>query len=105
MVGFGVHPSASLSSDDVKAWTLAGGRFVQINPLGQPAGVSLHQPWEDLTGGLMPTVAPVGWVAIVRPDKVVMHDGPGSQAASMLKQVMGVLGAPDVQACAQARFA
>jgi 3-(3-hydroxy-phenyl)propionate hydroxylase len=105
MVGFGVHPCASLSSDDVKAWTLAGGRFVQINPLGQPAGASLHQPWEDLTGGLMPTVAPVGWVAIVRPDKVVMHDGPGSQAASMLKQVMGVLGAPDVQACAQARFA
>jgi 3-(3-hydroxy-phenyl)propionate hydroxylase len=28
----------------------------------------------------------VGWVAIVRPDRTVMHDGPADAAAAMLRQ-------------------
>ncbi len=96
MVGFGVDPSASLSPEAVQAWHRAGGRFVQINPRGQHiAGTSTLKAWEDLTGGLMPTVVPVGWVAIVRPDKVVMHDGPASQASVLLMQAMALLGVPD----------
>lgn len=92
MVGFGVDPSALLSSDEVQAWTMAGGRFVQINPRGHMARTSSLSPWEDLTGGLMPAVTPVGWVAIVRPDKVVMHDGPAADTPSMLKQARALLG-------------
>lgn len=92
MVGFGVDPSAYLAPDDVQAWSAAGGRFVQINPRGQMARTSSLTPWEDLSGGLMPSVVPVGWMAIVRPDKVVMHDGPATDAPSMLKQAWGVLG-------------
>jgi 3-(3-hydroxy-phenyl)propionate hydroxylase len=37
---------------------------------------------------LMPSVVPVGWMAIIRPDKVVMHDGPSTAAALLLKQAM-----------------
>lgn len=92
MVGFGADPSALLSPEEVQAWTMAGGRFVQINPRGQMARTSSLNPWEDLTGGLMPTVVPVGWMAIVRPDKVVMHDGPAADAPSMLKQARTLLG-------------
>ncbi len=97
MVGFGVDPSASLSSQEVQAWNQAGGCFVQINPPGQMAGSSALKPWVDLTGGLMPAVVPVGWVAVVRPDKVVMHDGPASQASSLLSQAIALLGAPQAR--------
>jgi 3-(3-hydroxy-phenyl)propionate hydroxylase len=91
MVGFGVDPSLALSSTEIKAWTSAGGSFAQINPRGHMANMSSLRTWEDLTGGLMPTVVPVGWVAIVRPDKVVMHDGPASDASLMLAQVKQLL--------------
>jgi 3-(3-hydroxy-phenyl)propionate hydroxylase len=92
MVGFGVDPSALLSPEEVQAWALAGGRFVHINPRGQMARTSSLSPWEDLTGGLMPTAVPVGWMAIVRPDKVVMHDGPAGDAPLLLKQARALFG-------------
>jgi 3-(3-hydroxy-phenyl)propionate hydroxylase len=28
----------------------------------------------------------VGWIAIVRPDRTVMHDGPAAAAAAMLRE-------------------
>lgn len=91
MVGFGVDPCAALSADEAQAWTKGGGRFVQIDPRGHMACTSTQSRWEDLTGGLMPSVAPVGWMAIVRPDKVVMHDGPAAQASALLKEARGLL--------------
>jgi 3-(3-hydroxy-phenyl)propionate hydroxylase len=91
MVGFGVDPSAALSPSEAQAWRQAGGHFVQIDPRGHMARASSLSPWEDLTGSLMPVAAPVGWLAIVRPDKVVMHDGPASEAAAMLRQVSALL--------------
>jgi 3-(3-hydroxy-phenyl)propionate hydroxylase len=42
----------------------------------------------------MPSVVPVGWLAIIRPDKVVMHDGPGTDAPLLLKQAMSLYAAP-----------
>ncbi len=86
MVGFGVDPSGTLSPADVQAWLASGGQFVQIDPRGNMARTTAQRPWEDLTGGLMPAVVPVGWVAIVRPDKVVMHDGPVADATALLQQ-------------------
>lgn len=90
MVGFGVDPSAGLSPALVQAWSASGGRFAQINPRGPMARTSSLALWEDFGGNLMPSVVPVGWVAVVRPDKVVMHDGPCSEASALLAQVMGL---------------
>jgi 3-(3-hydroxy-phenyl)propionate hydroxylase len=92
MVGFGVDPSSTLSPADVQAWISSGGQFVQIDPRGHMASTTAQRPWEDLTGGLMPAVAPVGWVAILRPDKVVMHDGPVTDASALLKQAWSLVG-------------
>jgi 3-(3-hydroxy-phenyl)propionate hydroxylase len=92
MVGFGVDPSSALSPQESQDWIAAGGQFVQIDPCGHMARVSSLQRWEDLTGTLMPSLVPVGWVAIVRPDKVVMHDGPLSQASVLLRQATAQLG-------------
>jgi 3-(3-hydroxy-phenyl)propionate hydroxylase len=89
-VGFGVDPSAGLPPALSQAWTDSGGRFVQINPRGHMARTSTLPWWEDIGGGLMPAVVPVGWMAIVRPDKVVMHDGPQADAARLIHQVMGL---------------
>lgn len=94
MVGFGVDPTAGLSPALTRAWAACGGGFVQINPRGVSARPSTLSPWEDLSGSLMPSVVPVGWVAIVRPDKVVMHDGPCTQAATLLEQAMGLFAHP-----------
>ena len=92
MIGFGVDPSALLSSEQVRAWSHAGGRFVQIDPRGHMATTSTLPRWEDITGGLMPSRVPVGWVALVRPDKVVMHDGPSTVAPQLLQRALEVLG-------------
>jgi 3-(3-hydroxy-phenyl)propionate hydroxylase len=97
MVGFGVDPCAGLSPQAMQAWAMAGGRFVQINPRGKLAGRSSLRPWEDLGGSLVPTVAPMGWVAVIRPDKVVMLDGPASDAAALLKQTEDLLGTQGAQ--------
>ena len=88
MAGFGVDPSAGLAPALTQAWAASGGRFIQIDPRGQMARTSALSRWEDLSGALMPTVVPVGWVAIVRPDKVVMHDGPSTESSTLLKQAM-----------------
>ena len=86
MVGFGTDPSAGLPDALQQSWRAVGGSFVQIDPRGRPQRPSQASRWEDLTGALMPSVVPVGWVAIVRPDHTVMHDGPADAAAAMLRQ-------------------
>ena len=88
MIGFGVDPSAGLPEALVHSWRGAGGTFVQIDPRGRPSCPSQSARWEDLTGALVPSVVPVGWVAIVRPDRTVMHDGPAASAAAMLRESM-----------------
>jgi 3-(3-hydroxy-phenyl)propionate hydroxylase len=106
MAGFGVDPSAGLPPALAQAWASSGGRFVQIDPRGQMARTSALSRWEDLSGALMPAVVPVGWLAIVRPDKVVMHDGPSTEASMLLMQAMGLyadLGSKDTAAVAPAR--
>jgi len=90
IVGFGIDPSAGLPPALTQAWAASGGRFVQIDPQGQMARTSALNRWEDLSGVLIPSVVPVGWVAIIRPDKVVLHDGPSSDASMLLKQAISL---------------
>lgn len=94
MVGFGVDPSAGLPPELTQAWAASGGRFIQINPRGQMARTSTLKVWEDLGGSLMPAVVPVGWLAVVRPDKVVMHDGASTEATALLEQAVGLYAHP-----------
>ncbi len=90
MVGFGIDPSAGLAPALTQAWAESGGRFIQIDPRGQMARTSALSRWEDLSGALMPSVVAIGWLAIIRPDKVVMHDGPNTEASALLKQAMSL---------------
>lgn len=88
-VGFGVDPRAYLSLAQQNTWLKAGGKFVQINPRGYQALNA--ESWEDLTGELLPKHAPVGWVAVLRPDHIIMHDAPAYQSEQLVKQSLALL--------------
>lgn len=84
MIGFGVCPRSNLTATERARWEHLGGRFLQIDPRGRPATSPPGDAWEDIGGSLLPHPLPHGWVAIVRPDKVVMHDGPATDSAAIL---------------------
>jgi 3-(3-hydroxy-phenyl)propionate hydroxylase len=44
-----------------------------------------------MTDALVPGAVPVGWIAIVRPDRVVLNDGPVGQQDSMVSASLGLL--------------
>lgn len=75
VVGFGADPTQGVSPWLQRRWRELGGRFACIVPRGQPALASSTPTWEDLEGIFLRQGVPAGWVAVVRPDKTVMHDG------------------------------
>ena len=90
LVGFGVDPALHLDTTLAKRWASFGGSIVEIMPLG----VGQSSPgWEDATGSLTPGLVPTGWAAIVRPDRITFADGPVSQAAKLVNQLLEILGA------------
>lgn len=91
LIGFGCDPETSLGAALRAAWADAGGRVVQIRHRGQ-AGCGEHS-WEDLTEDLVPGIAPVGWVAVVRPDRTVLHDGPLEDLGTIVSESLALLGA------------
>jgi 3-(3-hydroxy-phenyl)propionate hydroxylase len=74
LIGFGCDPLPLLAPDLAYAWEAVGGRVVHVRHRGQDGDPA--RSWEDMTDALVPKTAPVGWVAVVRPDRTVLHDGP-----------------------------
>jgi 3-(3-hydroxy-phenyl)propionate hydroxylase len=89
LVGFGCYPVAQLSAGLLAEWTRAGGCTVQIRHRGQPAKGEIS--WEDMTNALVPGAAPVGWVAVVRPDRTIMHDGPLGDVGKIVSETLALL--------------
>lgn len=102
LIGFGADPSRHLNAEQSRHWAALGGRIMQINPRGEPAWASNPDTWEDLAGSLVPVTVPIGWVAVVRPDKTVMHDGPLHEASAILQAAIDRF-APAVQPSGAAR--
>ena len=94
LIGFGVDPAQSLETALRSGWAQAGGTLLQFLPRGMAASTATPS-WEDLAGVLVPGTAPVGWVAVVRPDRTIIVDGPLSDAPRMVRQTLGLLGASD----------
>ena len=92
LVGFGIDPEPHLGNVAAD-WRAAGGTCVQLCHRGQ----RLHRRngervWEDISGAFVPGVAPVGWSAIVRPDRTVLHDGPITEAPRLVREALDRLG-------------
>jgi 3-(3-hydroxy-phenyl)propionate hydroxylase len=92
LLGCGVDPAIHLGDATRHAWHAAGGAIVRVEPRGSESrGTSA---WEDLSDALVPGAALVGRVLVVRPDKTVMHEGPADQCERLVRESLGLLGAP-----------
>lgn len=78
LLGFGVDPRQLLDEVTRSRWEALNGRFLQVGLRGQRA-TSETTYIEDMSDTLIPGV-PRGWLAAVRPDRVIMHDGPAERA-------------------------
>ena len=91
LVGFGVDPVSGLSHGAKEAWAAAGGSFLQIGVRGQKAQAGSDAVFvESLDDVLVPGI-PRGHVAVVRPDMVVMHNGPLAEVQKMMDDCLRVL--------------
>lgn len=91
MIGFGVDPARHVDASLAARWLAAGGRFVQVDPRGRACTPSSSERWEDVSGDLMPRYAPMDWIAIVRPDRAVVHDGPAHAASRLIGETLDLL--------------
>ncbi|WP_321863522.1 bifunctional 3-(3-hydroxy-phenyl)propionate/3-hydroxycinnamic acid hydroxylase [Burkholderia cenocepacia] len=92
LIGFGCDPRAGLAPDATAALARAGGTIVQIAHRGQRLRPGARDGWEDIDGTFLPGMAPVGWVAVVRPDKTVVHDGPAADVSRIVRDSLLLLG-------------
>lgn len=94
LIGFGLDAGAALDPDCARAFAAAGGEIVRITHCGQRLHLSGTAHWEDLQGSFLPAVVPFGWVAVVRPDRTVLHEGPAAEAGRLVRESLALLGAP-----------
>ena len=94
LIGFGLDPHASMSPEMAALFAAAGGTIVQMTHRGQRLHLSRRGWWEDLEGVFLPGLVPFGWAAIVRPDRVVLHDGPAADLDRMVSESLALLGTP-----------
>jgi 3-(3-hydroxy-phenyl)propionate hydroxylase len=95
LVGFGLDPTQHLSAQTRQAWEKRGGRIVQFCLRGEAVHRS-KDAYEDLSGALVPGIAPYGWVAVVRPDSVVITDGAVTHAEQLVDETLALLGSAAV---------
>jgi 3-(3-hydroxy-phenyl)propionate hydroxylase len=91
LIGFGLDPAAYIGDAAGAEWRAAGGTIAQLCHPGQ----ALHRrddAHEDLQGLIVPARVPCGWVAVVRPDRVVLHQGPAEQAERLVSEALDLLG-------------
>lgn len=110
LVGFRADPSAQLDDATARAFAAVGGRIVRIGRRGERkvSGSSARSAvaegaltprttsdpvFEDLNSALVPGFAPVGWAAIVRPDRTVLHDGPIDEVTALVREALELIGA------------
>ncbi|HTT12193.1 MAG TPA: bifunctional 3-(3-hydroxy-phenyl)propionate/3-hydroxycinnamic acid hydroxylase [Burkholderiaceae bacterium] len=89
LIGFGVDPAVHLSPALLEGWKRAGGKVWQWCQRSQaqhlaPAGCRV----EVLDEALLPRRVPLGWVAIVRPDRCVFAEGPQARVADYVEQAL-----------------
>ncbi|MGF6875069.1 3-(3-hydroxy-phenyl)propionate hydroxylase [Paraburkholderia sp. MM5477-R1] len=94
LVGFGSDAGAALDNETATAFAAAGGTVVQIAHRGQRLHLAPGGSWEDLDGVFLPRVVSVGWAAVIRPDRTILHDGPATEASRLVRESLALLGAP-----------
>ena len=89
LIGFGVDPARLDDGALLERWHRIGGKTWQWCLRGQtrdlaPADRRLH----ELDESVLPLSMAAGWIAVVRPDRCVMAEGPASQLATLLRRAL-----------------
>jgi 3-(3-hydroxy-phenyl)propionate hydroxylase len=100
LIGIGCDAAATLDTETARAFAAAGGTIVQITHRGQRLHLAPRNRWEDLDGTFLRYCVPPGWVALVRPDRTVIHDGPPGEVTRLVRESLTLLGAQDSHAIA-----
>lgn len=79
LLGLGQDPAAHLSAATREAWARHGGSVVHL-------GVD-----NDLDGCLVAKTGARGWCVVVRPDRVVLHDGPVADADRLVRESLALI--------------
>lgn len=92
LIGFGVNPLQYLSQYNQGRFESIAGCFLQVCHKHQV----LNRPdpticWQDESGELLPKSASVGTIAVVRPDQVIMAQGPYQEVDFILNEVFEML--------------
>lgn len=92
-VGFGVDPEAQLDPSFTSTFRARGGAFVQF---GKAPGGARQRADAFLLERDTSLPTSQGWVAVVRPDRTVLHDGPATQTERVLRQSLALLAGTDI---------
>lgn len=94
LVGFGCDPAEKLDAETARRFSRIGGKAIWIAYRGQKPGRHGTEVHEDLEGAFLPGVARAGMVAIIRPDRIVMHAGPADEADRLVGECLDLMQAP-----------
>jgi len=89
LIGFGVDPATVAEPNLLARWDRAGGKTWQWCQRAQALHLAPpERRLEALDEALLPSRVPWGWVALVRPDRCVMAEGPVDRTNQLLRQVL-----------------
>ncbi|MCO6180866.1 hypothetical protein [Ciceribacter sp. RN22] len=94
LVDFGCDPCRQLDGDVARRFAGVKGKSIQISFRGQRLGLAADEVYEDLEGAFLPRVAKAGRVAVIRPDRTVMHTGPADDVTRVVGECLDLLQAP-----------
>ncbi|HLP70163.1 MAG TPA: bifunctional 3-(3-hydroxy-phenyl)propionate/3-hydroxycinnamic acid hydroxylase [Rhizobium sp.] len=94
LVGFGCDPRRKLDDDVGRRFAGVNGKSIQISFRGQRLGLAADEVYEDLEGAFLPRAAKAGRVAVIRPDRTVMHTGPADDVTRIVRECLDLLQAP-----------
>jgi 3-(3-hydroxy-phenyl)propionate hydroxylase len=97
LIGFGVDPATVAEPSLLARWGRAGGQTWQWCQRAQAQHLAPpERRLEALDEALLPRKVPLGWVALVRPDRCVMAEGPVDRTNELLRQALERLGAAPI---------
>ena len=93
LVGFGVDPLSLLTTDQIVFWEKMCGHFLEVRPRGLRSD-GCCDFIEDMNHDILPLAAK-GTLVAVRPDRIIMHHAPGTEAGKLLRDCRGLLMSDD----------
>ncbi|MCL1089116.1 bifunctional 3-(3-hydroxy-phenyl)propionate/3-hydroxycinnamic acid hydroxylase [Shewanella profunda] len=88
LLGIGIDPKKGLDTSICQAWEAVGGRYLHLGLRGQFK--TSDTPFAETMGNAFVLGKACGWLVVVRPDQVVMLDGPAEQGSELIRQALSM---------------